>query len=595
MSCLFQSIKMASDDVFNFNIYDHGTVVDRKKYRVQCNYCGKELKSSRLKYHLGGIRGNVVPCEKAPENVKEPLRNNLLDIKRGSPSVQIGEIKNLDSPGKRDRSSKCNSVKRFKCEATQHPSCESESYTETESELEESGTQNVSILSKRIGSQTSINAEKKKDSLSLQTQRCIGRFFYEMGIEFSVANSPSFRNMINATFCHVQAKCEIPSCQDLKGWILHEEVKEMQEYVKRIRQSWASTGCSILLDGWIDESGQNLVSFIVDCPQGPIYLRSADVSAIIGDVDALQLLLDGVIEEVGVTNVVQIIACSTSGWMGDLGKQFMKRQRTVFWTVSASHCIELMLEKIGMLDSVQRVLDKTKTITRFIHGHTSVMKILRYFTGDCNLIMPSNVRSAMPFMTIENIVSKKNNLTAMFVSSEWNNSDWATTTEGTRVADLVKDHSFWTGARMVLKTTIPLVRALCLIRGTDKPQVGYIYETMDQAKETIKEGVSNKKSEYMPVWEIIDEIWDKHLHSPLHAAGYYLNPSLFYSSDFYSDPEVSFGLLCCIVRMVQDQSTQDSISLQLDEYRRAKGSFSQGGTIDQINKFSPGKTYLSYS
>ncbi|KAJ0083327.1 hypothetical protein Patl1_30957 [Pistacia atlantica] len=583
---------MATDDVFYFNIYDHGTLVDRKKRRVQCNYCGKEVSGScRLKYHLGGIRGDVIPCEKAPENVKETFRKELLDIKKASLNEQIGETKNLDSTRKQDRSSRCNGVKRFKREAT---SSESRSYTETESELEESETQSVSILSKRIALQTGINAEKKKDSISWETQKCIGRFFYEMGIDFSVVNSSSFRDMINAPFCHGQPKCEIPSFQDLKGWILHEEVKEMEEYVKRIRQSWASTGCSILLDGWIDENGRNLVSFIVDCPQGPIYLRSADVSAIIGDVDALQLLLDGVIEEVGVNNVFQIIACSTSGWMGDIGKQFMERRRSVFWTVSASHCIELMLEKIGMMDSVQRILDKTKTITRFIHGHASVLKIFRDFTGDCNLIKPSIVRSAMPYMTLENIVLKKKNVMAMFVSSEWNTSNWATTTEGTRVANLVKDHSFWGGARMVLKATIPLVRVLCLIIGADKPQVGYMYETMDQAKETIKEEFNNKKSEYMPVWKIIDEIWDKHLHSPLHAAGYYLNPSFFYSSDFFIDPEVSFGLLCCIVRMVQDQRTQDLISLQLDEYRHAKGAFSLGSAIDQINKYSPAEWWSHF-
>ncbi|KAH9681276.1 hypothetical protein KPL71_026913 [Citrus sinensis] len=94
------------------------------------------------------------------------------------------------------------------------------------------------------------------------------------------------------------------------------------------------------------------------------------------------------------------------------------------------------------------------------------------------------------------------------------------------MVNLVENRSFWSIARMFLKATIPLVCVLCLINGADKPQVGYIYETMDQAKETIKEEFKNKKTQYWPIWEIIDEIWDNHLHSPLHAAGYYLNPEL---------------------------------------------------------------------
>ena len=61
--------------------------------------------------------------------------------------------------------------------------------------------------------------------------------------------------MINATLGNSQMVYNIPSCQELKGWILKDEVKDIQEYVKKIRHSWASTGCSILLDGWIDEKG----------------------------------------------------------------------------------------------------------------------------------------------------------------------------------------------------------------------------------------------------------------------------------------------------------------------------------------------------
>lgn len=585
---------MAAADDF-FNIHDHGTSVDRKKGRVQCNYCGKNMSGfSRLKSHLAGIRGDVTPCERVPENVKESWRNKLLEKKEGNPSKKEGNVYPPAISCKRNGCSNLNGgVKQFKCEATRGSDCDSGSYTGTASEQEEGAEQHISLLKRRIDSQTSFNFEKKKkDSLSWQAQKCIGRFFYEMGIDFSVANSPSFQDMINAS--RGKEKCEIPSCQDLKGWILHEEVMEMQEYVKRIRHSWESTGCSILLDGWTDENGRNLVSFIVDCPQGPIYLRSSDISAFVSNVDALQLLLDGVIEEVGVNNVVQIVACSTSGWMGDVGKQFMERRRTVFWTVSVFDCIALMLEKIGTIDFAREILEKAKTITKFIHGHATVLKLFRDFTGKRNLIKPSKLRSAMPFLTLENIVAEKKNIKAMFASFEWNRTKWASRTEGKRIVNLVEDRSFWSTARMVLKATIPLVRVLCLINGADKPQVGYIYETMDQAKETIKEEFKNKKTQYWPIWEIIDEIWDNHLHSPLHAAGYYLNPSLFYSSDFYSDPEVSFGLLCCIVRMVQDRHTQDLISFQLDEYRHAKGAFSRGSAVDQINKYSPAEWWSHY-
>ncbi|KAL6134816.1 hypothetical protein ACLB2K_067044 [Fragaria x ananassa] len=162
----------------------------------------------------------------------------------------------------------------------------------------------------------------------------------------------------------------------------------------------------------------------------------------------------------------------------------------------------------------------------------------------------------------------------MFAWSEWNLSIWASK-ESKKVADIVEDQSFWTGAEMVSKATMSLVRALELIFEADKPLVGHIYETMDQVKERIKEELKNKRSQYMLFWQVIDDICDNILHNPLHGAGYYLNPSLKYSSDFYCDDEVYLGLMCCIAQMVRAPSIQDVINTQLKEYIRAEGSFKE--------------------
>ncbi|XP_059643392.1 uncharacterized protein LOC132285239 [Cornus florida] len=276
------------------------------------------------------------------------------------------------------------------------------------------------------------------------------------------------------------------------------------------------------------------------------------------------------------------------------GKLFMEKHWTVFWTVSASHCIALMLEKIGAMDIIEGVLDNAKIITKFIYSHAAILKLLRHHTNGCVLIKPSKIRSAMPFLTLENIMSQKANLKKMFVSSKWNSSICASSMEGERVANLVAGSSFWSGATMVLKATIPLVRVLELINENDKPKLCYIYETMDQAKETIKEGFRKKEVKYMPFWEIIDEIWNQHLHSPLHCAGYYLNPVYIYSSDFFIDNEVSSGLLCSIVCMVEDKHVQDLISLQIDEYRMAKGAFGPGSAIDQRLNVPPAVWWSNY-
>ncbi|PQP97806.1 uncharacterized protein Pyn_00329 [Prunus yedoensis var. nudiflora] len=92
----------------------------------------------------------------------------------------------------------------------------------------------------------------------------------------------------------------------------------------------------------------------------------------------------------------------------------------------------------------------------------------------------------------------------------------------------------------------------------------------------------------MPFWIVIDEIWDNHLHNPLHGAAYYLNPSLFYSKDFNGDPEVSFALLYSLVQMVQHYQTQVLISRQFGKYRLAKGSFQEGRDRNRGRNIPPG-------
>ncbi|PSS07218.1 S-cell enriched with leucine-rich repeat-containing protein [Actinidia chinensis var. chinensis] len=509
------------------NINDHGMVLDDLKRRVECNYCGKVVSGfTRLKCHLGGIRGDVAPCEEVPTDVKGLMRNRLLEKKRGNLSKEVGELYHPDLPLKRIWCPHSNCVKNAEQDMVQPVESGGKKHVKFNSISENSVLEVFSFPKGNICSQAAPSAMEELSSH--QFQKCIARFFYETGIDFSAAKSPSFQRMVNATLDCGHIEFKIPSCRELKGWIFQDEVKEMQHF------------------------------------------------------------FDEVIMEVGADNVVQIITYFTSACMEAVGKQLMEKHRTIFWTVSASHCLQLMLEKMGMIDLIKGILEKTKTITKFIYSHATVLKLMRNHTCGCDLIKPSKIRSAMPSLTLENIVSEKENLGEMFVSSEWSTSIWASSREGKEVADLVADRSFWTGATVVLKATILLVRVLYLIHEDDKPLLGYIYETINQAKETIKDEFKNKKAQYTPFWNAIDEIWNNHLHSPLHSAGYFLNPSLFYSSDFFTDAEVASGLLCCIVRMVEGKHVQDLVSLQVDEYRAANGHFGQGSTFDRRSSTSPG-------
>eukprot|EP00253_Pinus_taeda_P036234 PITA_36234 len=98
---------------------------------------------------------------------------------------------------------------------------------------------------------------------------------------------------------------------------------------------------------------------------------------------------------------------------------------------------------------------------------------------------------------------------------------------------------------------------------------------MDRAKEAIKTFYKGNESKYLSLWQIIDSRWDMRLHSPLHAVGAYLNPSLSYNegSNIQRDLEVMRGVMIYIEKMLPNQDIQDKFNKIRNMYKEAFGMF----------------------
>ena len=73
----------------------------------------------------------------------------------------------------------------------------------------------------------------------------------------------------------------------------------------------------------------------------------------------------------------------------------------------------------------------------------------------------------------------------MFVCDEWRDCTFSRKQGGTTIAKLEYSDSFWDGMLEVWRISEPLVKVLRLVDG-EKPAMGYLYEAMDRAKETIR-------------------------------------------------------------------------------------------------------------
>ncbi|KAH0880975.1 hypothetical protein HID58_068369 [Brassica napus] len=384
------------------DIHDHGVWVNENERRVRCKHCGKEMTGlNRLKRHLSGTSSRMTPCTQVTLTIREAFRDEVTKEESdltAAKSKRVGEVQ-MGNDHKRGR--------------------------EEEEEEEDSSRKNESAENEFL--------------LSNKAQKCIGRFFYEHCFDFSSVDSLSFREMIAATSLVGEMKLKIPDSEELNGCMLQEAVEEVQDHVNKIKDSWAITGCSILLDAW-------------------------------------------------------------------------------------------------------------------------------------------------PYLAAGTILKAKNNLEAMVASPDWNKE------EGTTVSTLVKDSSFWECVERLVKSTSPLIRSLHLFSTVYNSQhAGYVYDTMDGIKESIAKELNNEELCYKPLWRVIDDVWNNHLHSPLHVAGYFLNPAAFYSTDFQNDTEVTTDFISALGYLVQECQVIAKIGRQLKMYRLGKGCFNEASQADKITGVIPGE------
>ncbi|CAL5438641.1 unnamed protein product [Camellia sinensis] len=137
---------------------------------------------------------------------------------------------------------------------------------------------------------------------------------------------------------------------------MHETLQLVDEF----KEQWKKTGCTIMSDGWSDRKRRSICNFLVNSPNGTIFLSSLDTSDISKTGEKVFEMLDEVVEKVGEENVVQV---------------------GLFWTPCAAHCIDLMLEDFE--------------------------KEIQEFTKDIELIRPAVTRFATSYLTLRRLHEQK--------------------------------------------------------------------------------------------------------------------------------------------------------------------------------------------
>ncbi|XP_019241117.1 PREDICTED: uncharacterized protein LOC109221109, partial [Nicotiana attenuata] len=339
---------------------------------------------------------------------------------------------------------------------------------------------------------------------------CFARWMYDAGLPFNCVNyTDNFAPFIEAVGQYGPGM-KPPTYYEVRGPYLKKEVAEVNKIVEEHKVEWNKFGCSIMMDKWTARNGKMIINILVNSPKGSLFLESVDASDSSTDSTKMYSLFKSTIDSIGAENVVQVV------------------------TDNASENV-----KAGDLMSAGPLL----------------LNMMKRFTKQRSLVKPAKTRFATVFFTLHRMYEQKSNLKKLFVSDEYTSSAYGREARGRESADIILSPSFWNNVVHPLKIGGPLVKVFRLADGEQRPPMGYLYETIDRAKEAIQASFSDQRK-YKRVFEIIDKRWDSKLHSPLHAAGLVLNPELFYANEerILRDEPLWNGYYECIEKLIPQES-----------------------------------------
>ena len=145
------------------------------------------------------------------------------------------------------------------------------------------------------------------------------------------------------------------------------------------------------------------------------------------------------------------------------------KRKHLFWTPCAAHCIDLILEDIGKIPKVKRVIKNGISLVGFIYNHAMSLNIMRSYIKKTELVKFGITRFATSFLTLQRLNNVKACLRQMFTSEEWKATKDARDPKGKLAEKIVLMPSFWNDVVFTLKAMGPLVKVLRLVDNEKKP------------------------------------------------------------------------------------------------------------------------------
>ncbi|KAM7504839.1 hypothetical protein LguiB_003743 [Lonicera macranthoides] len=534
--------------------------------KVRCKFCFRVLNGgiSRLKHHLSRLPSKGVnPCSKVRDDVTDRVRAIISskDDGKETSSAKKQKLIEVKSPLNIPSTKTLMSV-----EATSSP------------------------VAKYFPSITTLGSAPVNDQEN--AERSIALFFFENKLDLSVARSSSYQLMIDAV-----GRCgngfRGPSAEALKTAWLERIKSEVTLQSKDIEKEWATTGCTIIAETWTDNKSRALVNFLVSSPSRTFFHKSVDASSYYKNIKCLAELFDSVIQDFGPENVVQIIVDNTLNCTG-IVNHILQNYGTVFVSPCASQCLNAILEEFSKVDWVNRCILQAQAISKFIYNNSSMLELMKKFTGGQEIIKTGITKSVSSFLSLQSMLKQRSRLKHVFNNPDFSaNSAYSTKPQSLTCIGIIDDSDFWRAVEECVAVSEPFLKVMREVSG-GKPAVGFIYELMTRAKESIRTYYIMDEIKCKTFLDIVDKKWQNNLHSPLHSAAAFLNPSIQYNPEIKFIASIKEDFFRVLEKLLPTPELRRDITNQILLFQRATGMFGCNLAKEAIDAVPPGLWWEQY-
>ncbi|CAD6243862.1 unnamed protein product [Miscanthus lutarioriparius] len=285
------SLKRNSGDIG----WDYGVLVDPNNLNViKCKFCDLVVRVGiyRLKQYVGGIRGEVRPCLKAPPKAINKCKKVVDDSKQAKKARQeekqdVRDVVILDDgPDVEDTTINREGLDDVG-DSTQRKLGPMDKFTLP---MDSSSLSNTKLVrQQRI-------PEALWKEIMHALKRYIARWVYVHDnklvhcsitkinvvnfwrMPFHAINNEEFDQLLEAAG-RFGPGGQKPNQHELREKLLYDEVEDTKKLLKLQEQEWAKNGCSIMTDAWTDQKRRSIMNMCVNCSIGITFLESNEASA----------------------------------------------------------------------------------------------------------------------------------------------------------------------------------------------------------------------------------------------------------------------------------------------------------------------------